>query len=120
MAKNGILIVEFADQLRDRGLSLREAVEEASNIRLRPVCMTMICAVLGGIPLVIATGAGAEARIALGWIIVGGLGLATIATLYVTPVAYLLLGRFTKPKSDEEKRLDRELAHAATLEMKPE
>ncbi|WP_084664708.1 efflux RND transporter permease subunit [Pseudochrobactrum sp. AO18b] len=105
MAKNGILIVEFADQLRDRGLSLREAVEEASNIRLRPVCMTMICAVLGGIPLVIASGAGAEARIALGWIIVGGLGLATIATLYVTPVAYLLLGRFTKPKSDEEKRL---------------
>lgn len=120
MAKNGILIVEFADQLRDRGLSLREAVEEASNIRLRPVCMTMICAVLGGVPLVLAAGAGAEARIALGWIIVGGLGLATIATLYVTPVAYLLLGRFTTPKSDEEKRLDRELAHAATLEMKPE
>lgn len=120
MAKNGILIVEFADQLRDRGLSLREAVEEASNIRLRPVCMTMICAVLGGVPLVLASGAGAEARIALGWIIVGGLGLATIATLYVTPVAYLLLGRFTKPKSDEEKRLERELAHASTLEIKPE
>lgn len=120
MAKNGILIVEFADQLRDRGLSLREAVEEASNIRLRPVCMTMICAVLGGVPLVLASGAGAEARIALGWIIVGGLGLATIATLYVTPVAYLLLGRFTSPKSHEEQRLDRELAHAATIEMKPE
>ncbi|WP_421091032.1 efflux RND transporter permease subunit [Pseudochrobactrum sp. MP213Fo] len=120
MAKNGILIVEFADQLRDRGLSLRDAVEEASNIRLRPVCMTMICAVLGGVPLVLASGAGAEARVALGWIIVGGLGLATIATLYVTPVAYLLLGRFTQPKGDEEKRLDRELAHAATLELKPE
>ncbi len=120
MAKNGILIVEFADQLRDRGLSLRKAVEEAANIRLRPVCMTMICAVLGGVPLVLASGAGAEARVALGWIIVGGLGLATIATLYVTPVAYLLLGRFINPKSHEEQRLDRELAHAGALEIKPE
>ncbi len=112
MAKNGILIVEFADQLRDKGLSVREAIEEASNIRLRPVCMTMICAVLGGVPLVLASGAGAEARVALGWVIVGGLGLATIATLYVTPVAYLLLGRFTKPKAEEEERLERELANA--------
>ncbi|RCS24727.1 AcrB/AcrD/AcrF family protein [Phyllobacterium salinisoli] len=113
MAKNGILIVEFADQLRDKGLSVREAVEEAANIRLRPVTMTMICAVLGGVPLVLASGAGAEARVALGWVIVGGLGLATIATLYVTPVAYLLLGRFTKPKAEEHARLQRELEQAA-------
>ncbi|YBV95475.1 efflux RND transporter permease subunit [Phyllobacteriaceae bacterium JZ32] len=113
MAKNGILIVEFADQLRDKGMSVREAIEEAANIRLRPVTMTMICAVLGGVPLVLASGAGAEARIALGWVIVGGLGLATIATLYVTPVAYLLLGRFTKPKIEEHARLQRELEQAA-------
>ncbi len=66
--------------------------------------MTMICAVLGGVPLILASGAGAEARVALGWVIVGGLGLATIATLYVTPVAYLLLGRFTQPKAEEEAR----------------
>jgi len=112
MAKNGILIVEFADQLRDRGLSVREAVEEAANIRLRPVTMTMICAVLGGVPLVLASGAGAEARIALGWVIVGGLGLATISTLYITPVAYLLLGRFTRPKAEEHARLQRELEQA--------
>ncbi|PWL19238.1 multidrug transporter AcrB [Falsochrobactrum shanghaiense] len=112
MAKNGILIVEFADQLRDKGLSVREAIEEAANIRLRPVCMTIICSVLGGLPLVLASGAGAEARISLGWIIVGGLGLAAITTLYVTPIAYLLLGRFTKPKVEEEVRLERELAHA--------
>lgn len=112
MAKNGILIVEFADQLRDKGLDVREAIEEAANIRLRPVCMTMICAILGGVPLVLATGAGAEARIALGWVIVGGLGLATIATLFVTPVAYLLLGRFTRPKAEEEARLKRELESA--------
>ncbi|MFQ0813875.1 multidrug transporter AcrB [Brucella anthropi] len=118
MAKNGILIVEFADQLRDKGLSVREAIEAAANIRLRPVCMTMICAVLGGVPLVLASGAGAEARVALGWVIVGGLGLATIATLYVTPVAYLLLGRFTKPKVEEEARLERELVRAVALEEK--
>ncbi len=101
MAKNGILIVEFADQLRDQGKGIREAIEEAANIRLRPVCMTMICAILGGLPLVLAKGAGAEARIALGWVIVGGLGLATLVTLYVTPVVYLLLGRFITSKAEE-------------------
>jgi HAE1 family hydrophobic/amphiphilic exporter-1 len=113
MAKNGILIVEFANQLRDRGLGVREAIEQASNIRLRPVMMTMICTVLGGVPLVLASGAGAEARIALGWVIVGGLGLATISTLFLTPVAYLLLGRFVTPKAHEEARLKRELHEAA-------
>src|SRR5690606_14882908 len=61
MAKNGILIVEFANQLRDRGMSVRDAVENASNIRLRPVTMTMIATVLGGMPLILAGGAGAEA-----------------------------------------------------------
>ena len=118
MAKNGILIVEFADQLRDKGMNVREAIEEAANIRLRPVCMTMICSVLGGVPLILASGAGAEARVALGWVIVGGLGLATIATLFVTPVAYLLLGRFTKPRVEEEARLERELVRAVALEEK--
>ncbi|MGO1161162.1 efflux RND transporter permease subunit [Brucella pseudogrignonensis] len=118
MAKNGILIVEFADQLRDKGMNVRQAIEEAANIRLRPVCMTMICSVLGGVPLVLASGAGAEARVSLGWVIVGGLGLATIATLFVTPVAYLLLGRFTKPKIEEEARLERELVRAVALEEK--
>ncbi|RAK34131.1 HAE1 family hydrophobic/amphiphilic exporter-1 [Falsochrobactrum ovis] len=116
MAKNGILIVEFADQLREKGLSVREAIEEAANIRLRPVCMTIICSVLGGLPLVLATGAGAEARISLGWVIVGGLGLAAIATLYVTPIAYLLLGRFTKPRTEEGLRLERELTSALNNE----
>ncbi|MFD1197888.1 efflux RND transporter permease subunit [Brucella gallinifaecis] len=118
MAKNGILIVEFADQLRDKGMNVRDAIEEAANIRLRPVCMTMICSVLGGVPLVLASGAGAEARVSLGWVIVGGLGLATIATLFVTPVAYLLLGRFTKPKIEEEARLEREMIRAVALEEK--
>ena len=114
MAKNGILIVEFANQLRDQGLSVRDAVEEAANIRLRPVLMTMIATVLGGVPLVISTGAGAEARQALGWIIVGGLGFAAVSTLLLTPVAYLLIARFSKPKAHEEQRLQEELDSAET------
>lgn len=113
MAKNGILIVEFANQLRDRGQSVREAIENACAIRLRPVMMTMIATVLGGFPLVLAQGAGAEARIALGWVIVGGLGFATLVTLYITPVAYLLLARFSKPHAHEEARLKRELDDAS-------
>ncbi|MBN9218712.1 MAG: efflux RND transporter permease subunit [Mesorhizobium sp.] len=119
MAKNGILIVEFANQLRDRGLGVREAIEQASIIRLRPVMMTMICTVLGGVPLVLAAGAGAEARVALGWVIVGGLGLATVSTLFLTPVAYLLLGRFVTPKAHEEARLKRELEEAAYTNVEP-
>ena len=119
MAKNGILIVEFANQLRDRGASVRQAIEQASNIRLRPVLMTMICTVLGGLPLVLATGAGAEARIALGWVIVGGLGLAAASTLFLTPVAYLLLGRFVTPKVQEAARLKRELKEAAYAGTEP-
>ncbi|MER9168981.1 efflux RND transporter permease subunit [Mesorhizobium australicum] len=119
MAKNGILIVEFANQLRDRGLGVREAIEQASTIRLRPVMMTMICTILGGVPLVLAAGAGAEARVALGWVVVGGLGLATISTLFLTPVAYLLLGRFVTPKTHEEARLKRELEEAASTNLEP-
>jgi len=114
MAKNGILIVEFANQLRDRGVPVAEAIFEASTIRLRPVMMTMTSTVLGGVPLVMAFGAGAEAREALGWIIVGGLGLAAISTLYLTPVAYLLMARFSTPKAAESARLSRELNEATS------
>ncbi|AYM05937.1 efflux RND transporter permease subunit [Agrobacterium tumefaciens] len=113
MAKNGILIVEFANHLRDQGATVREAIEKATSIRLRPVMMTMIATILGGVPLVLAQGAGAEARIALGWVIVGGLGFATLVTLYITPVSYLLIARFAKPQADEEILLHRELELAA-------
>lgn len=116
MAKNGILIVEFANQLRNQGMDIRAAIEEASNIRLRPVMMTMISTVLGSVPLLLAFGAGAEARIALGWVIVGGLGLAMIATLFLTPVAYLLLARFATPSAEEERRLDTELREVKDME----
>jgi HAE1 family hydrophobic/amphiphilic exporter-1 len=112
MAKNGILIVEFANQLRDRGQSVREAVENSANIRLRPVMMTMIATIIGGLPLILGDGAGAESRAALGWVMVGGLAFAAIATLFLTPVAYLFLARFSKPKHEEEARLQRELDEA--------
>ena len=113
MAKNGILIVEFANQLRERGYAVHDAIREACRIRLRPVVMTMVATVAGGMPLVIMGGAGAEARQALGWIVVGGLGFATIITLFVTPVAFLLLARFSKPRSAEAERLAPELQNAA-------
>ena len=121
MSKNGILIVEFANQLRDQGQSVRDSIYNASLIRLRPVVMTMISTVLSGLPLLLTTGAGAEARQALGWIIVGGLGFATLATLFLTPVVFSLLAGFSKPRVTEERRLERELreAHGIPLGMMP-
>jgi multidrug efflux pump len=97
MAKNGILVVEFANQLRDRGMSIRDAVLEASVVRLRPILMTSIATVLGAAPLALATGAGAESRQALGVVIMGGITLSTIVTLYAVPALYLLLAPYTKP-----------------------
>lgn len=112
MAKNGILIVEFANQLRDQGRGVREAIMEGAVIRLRPVMMTMVSTVLGGVPLILSSGPGAEAREALGWVIVGGLGLATVVTLFLTPVVYLLLAGWSVPKAAEEARLRQELEAA--------
>jgi HAE1 family hydrophobic/amphiphilic exporter-1 len=77
--------------------------------------MTMLCTVLSGIPLVLASGAGAEARVALGWVIVGGLGMATVFTLFLTPVAYVLLAGLSPTKSSNEKKLQDELRHADSL-----
>jgi HAE1 family hydrophobic/amphiphilic exporter-1 len=114
MAKNGILIVEFANQLRDQGQSIRESIRNACLIRLRPVVMTMVATVLGGLPLILRGGAGSEARTALGWIIVGGLGFATVFTLFLTPVSYSLLARFSKARVAEEHRLNQELEAAAS------
>ena len=113
MAKNGILVVEFANQLRDRGLSVRDAIEQASAVRLRPIMMTKLATVLGAVPLVLAQGPGAEARSALGWVIVGALGFAAISTLYLTPSTYLLFARLSKARSHEERQLEEELAQAA-------
>ena len=112
MAKNGILIVEFANQLRDEGRSVRDAVVEATVLRLRPIAMTVISTVLGAIPLVLASGAGAESRVAIGTVIVGGLLLSGLLTLFLTPVLYDLLARFTKPRSAIERALEAELSAA--------
>ena len=117
MAKNGILIVEFANQLRDRGASVREAVLEASVQRLRPIVMTVLSAVLGAIPLVLASGAGAESRTAIGIVIVSGFGFASLLTLFLTPVLYDVLARFTKPRSAVEARLSGLLDRKAPQEQ---
>ena len=93
ITKNGILIVEFANQLQDQGRSRLEAVIEASALRLRPILMTTGAMVLGAVPLAAATGAGAESRNQIGLVIVGGLVLGTILTLFVVPTVYTLLGR---------------------------
>ncbi len=95
-AKNGILIVEFTNQLRDAGRAFEDAIREACRIRLRPILMTAISTVFGSLPLVFAVGAGSESRTALGIVIVFGVSFATVFTLFVVPVFYKLLARNTK------------------------
>jgi multidrug efflux pump len=92
ITKHGILIVEFSNQLREQGRSKLEAVVEAAVLRLRPVLMTTGAMVLGAVPLALATGAGAEGRRAIGWVIVGGMSFGTLLTLFVVPAVYVLLG----------------------------
>lgn len=115
VAKNSILLVEFADQLRDRGLAIRDAVENAAEIRLRPIMMTLVSTLLGALPLILSMGAGAESRNAIGWVVFGGLLFAVLFTLYLTPVLYLAIARFTKPRADESLRLEREMREAGEI-----
>ena len=112
LAKNAILLIEFADQLRDKGYDIYDAIVEAGKVRLRPIMMTLVSTILGGLPLILSTGAGAEARNAIGWVVFGGLGIAVVFTLYLTPVLYLALARFTKPRADESAKLEREMEEA--------
>ena len=95
-AKNGILIVEFANQLRDQGRSIREAIIESSSLRLRPIIMTSIATAFGALPLVLWSGAGAGSRQTIGVVIFTGALFATVLTLFVVPVIYGALARFTK------------------------
>lgn len=113
MAKNSILLVEFADQMREQGRDVVAAVTEAAEVRVRPIVMTLMSTVLGGLPLILSSGAGAEARSAIGWVVFGGLGLAAGFTLLLTPVVYRLLAPLSKPRTHEAERLQRELEQAA-------
>jgi multidrug efflux pump len=97
IAKHGILIVEFANQLQAQGKSKFDAVLEAAGLRLRPILMTTGAMVLGSVPLAFASGAGAEARHQIGWVIVGGMSFGTLLTLFVVPVMYSLLARTHHP-----------------------
>lgn len=115
MAKNGILLVEFADQLRDQGRSVLQAVQTAAAVRLRPIVMTVMSTVLGGLPLILSAGPGAEARHAIGWVVFGGLGIAAVFTLFLTPVIYLLVAGWSKARAAESQRLESELEAAATI-----
>jgi multidrug efflux pump len=94
-AKNGILIVEFANQLRDAGRDVGEAVREAARRRLRPILMTSIATVAGAVPLMLSGGAGAAARTAIGVVIVFGVSIATVITLFLIPLLYSRLARYT-------------------------
>jgi len=94
-AKNGILIVEFANQLRDRGTPFKDAIVEASVVHLRPIVMTGITTAAGSVPLILAAGAGSETRIIIGTVVFSGVIAATLFTLFVVPAAYALIARGT-------------------------
>ncbi|CAN5468352.1 efflux RND transporter permease subunit [soil metagenome] len=109
-AKNGILIVEFVNQLRDEGLDFDEAVIEASALRFRPIVMTGLTTVMGVLPLVISSGAGAETRFVVGIVIIFGVAIAMLFTLFVVPVVYRLISRKTGSPNANTKRLEQALA----------
>lgn len=115
MAKNSILMVEFADQLREKGLSVYEAAREASVVRLRPIAMTMLSTVLAGVPLIHGVGPGAEARASIGWVVFGGLGLAGVFTLLLTPVLYVLIAGLVQARNANDAVVASELSEAENL-----
>lgn len=127
-AKNGVLIVEFANQLRDEGRAFRDAIIEASATRLRPVLMTSFCAAGGAIPLYFAHGAGAENRHPVGVVVIYGVVVSMVLTLIVVPVVYSLLARNAHTPQVVSRLIDRltntpvtssPLAHSALLGERP-
>ena len=113
ITKHGILIVEFANQLQERGMALREAIIESATLRLRPILMTTGAMVLGAVPLALARGAGSESRQVIGWVIVGGMSLGTILTLFVVPTFYSIFARNHQHARDAHEGLA-SVARAAT------
>ncbi len=102
ITKHGILIVEFTNQLRGQGMEMIDALVKASAQRLRPILMTTGAMVLGAVPLAIATGAGAESRQQIGWVIVGGMSLGTLLTIFVVPTMYTLFARSKIPGANKK------------------
>ena len=108
ITKHGILIVEFANQLREQGLDTMAAIKKSASQRLRPIMMTTGAMVLGAVPLALATGAGAESRRQIGWVIVGGMSLGTFLTIFVVPTMYTLLARKHAPGAKKEAAIPHE------------
>ena len=102
ITKHGILIVEFANKLREEGMDMMAAIQKSAAQRLRPIMMTTGAMVLGAVPLALATGAGAESRRQIGWVIVGGMSLGTVLTIFVVPTMYTLLARRHAPGAKKE------------------
>lgn len=105
VAKNAILLVEFANQLRDGGKDARNAMIEAAATRLRPILMTTLATILGAVPLILESGAGAEARLAVGSVITSGTTLGTLLTLFIVPVLYVVLARSSESRNAREAEL---------------
>ncbi|WP_394241910.1 vibriobactin export RND transporter permease subunit VexH [Vibrio astriarenae] len=111
VTKNGILIVEFTNQLRDKGIEFEQAIIDASARRLRPIMMTAFTTLAGAIPLIISTGAGYESRVAVGTVIFFGMGFATLVTLFVIPAMYRLISVNTRSPGHVEAELNIEIDH---------
>ncbi len=112
ITKHGILIVEFTNKLREQGMGAIDAVVKAASQRLRPILMTTGAMVLGAMPLALATGAGAESRVQIGWVIVGGMSLGTVLTIFVVPTMYMLFARHKVPGANKaEARRDADRHH---------
>ena len=105
-AKNGILIVEFANQLRDAGRNVHEAIVEAAGVRLRPILMTSIATIMGAVPLVIFGGPGSASRATIGIVVIFGVAFSTLLSLFVVPAFYSLLAKYTRSPEELAQRLD--------------
>jgi len=108
--KNGILIVEFINQRRDEGLTFNDAVLQGASYRLRPIVMTALTTVIGAVPLVLSAGPGHEARTVIGVVVMCGVAVATLITLFVIPMAYALFARHTHTSQTVSRQLDSELS----------